>query len=261
MSMRTVQSSLTFIIQNSSEEWAPESFDAEQLEELYNYYFVHDQLEPAPSTESLSRMLHRWMPRAGFNIAGTPIHSVRSPRSPQVLSPLQVGVSGTLRPTAQGLSAQLLPGAEAGAAGLRLAPPGSFPLRMLIVSSCPLSADVLNLIHYAEIFMIFVDHVDTGEAAMERLSATDRARYDLIVTEPELSGTVSGYALCSWWREHTEVQQGGITTVGGTIITTPCDCVALSEAPDDGKSALFGIKYCLMKPLSVYCFAHLMLTC
>ena len=131
------------------------------------------------------------------------------------------------------------------------------PLRVLVVSSCQVSA--ATLIHYCEVFTLWADYAADATEAMERLSALSQP-YDLVVVDPDLAGDTSGYALCSWWQQQRAAVEharraharssGGIPPLPATT-----EFVCLAETPEPDMCATFGIKHCLAKPFSVRCFA------
>ena len=53
--------------------------------------------------------------------------------------------------------------------------------------------------------MLWAEHVCEAEEAMARLCA---GHYDLVLVEPDLAGSMSGYALCAWWREYSQAAGG-----------------------------------------------------
>ena len=76
-------------------------------------------------------------------------------------------------------------------------------------------------------------------------------RYDLVVAEPDLPG-LSGYALCSWYKE--AARQASHCASHAEV-----KFVALSSEPDTDACAAFGIDYCISKPLTASCFARLLM--
>jgi len=236
---------------------------------LYRDFGVQDQIEWPPTPSAMRSVLHKWLPCASIAVPPSPLLSHRSPSSS---SPLLYSPAARQPEPGTPLAPRLrhYPGGGGCAAAL------GCPLRILVVSSCHVSAATLVL--YCETFALWADHADSAAAAMKRLEARGQP-YDLVVVEPALSGPMSGYALCAWWRERavshevapTPLQQAvvqaddaavaarpaTVTTVTSTApITT--EFVCLAEEPDREACADCGIQYCFAKPLSVRCFASVL---
>lgn len=183
-------------------------------EGLYKYFGVQDQLTYPPTDEAIRLCLHKWMPRTGVFIAGTPLMGGRggsltaTGTSPYQTASSMSSSSSLSSPArmspAQRKQARLfspMPATMQSPKGL------GCPLRVLLVAACPLSA--LTLMQYCEIFAIWVEHDTDAESAMRRLCAMQYSSarpYDLVIVEPDLPGEMSAFALCAWWKEQVAAQ-------------------------------------------------------
>ena len=57
---------------------------------------------------------------------------------------------------------------------------------------------------------------------MKRLEARGQP-YDLVVVEPALSGPMSGYALCAWWRERAVSHEVAPTPLQQAVVQADGD--------------------------------------
>jgi len=145
-------------------------------------------------------------------------------------------------------------------------------IRVLLVTSCLRSSATLQ--YYCDSLDIWLDVELTGENAMKRLSRSPgksdemceemevipcsrsgvsvgervERTYDLVVVEPDLPG-MSGYALCSWYKD--------CASCSNKVPATKF--VALAEEPDTEACGAFGLDYCVAKPLTAICFARLLM--
>ena len=90
---------------------------------------------------------------------------------------------------------------------------------------------------------LWVDTAKSGEAGIAML---EKREYDLLLFDVNLPD-ISGYALCSWYKELCR-REG-----------KPCGFVAAVTAdPDNQTCREFGIDQCLPKPLSSVCIVDLL---
>jgi len=88
---------------------------------------------------------------------------------------------------------------------------------------------------------LWIDSVVDGEAGMRTLSGA--ATYDLILLDVNLPN-MSGYALCSWYKEHCRTHD-----------MRPATVVAVTSDPDREVCFEFGFDHVLPKPLTaVACY-------
>ena len=119
---------------------------------------------------------------------------------------------------------------------------GIFAGRILLVEDCEVTRLASELLLQQQ--GLCIDTATSGEEAMEMLSRN--RDYDLILVDIHMPG-LSGYALCSWYKEmcKTEGRATGIV-------------VAVTADPDDQTCKEFGIDKCLPKPLSTSTIVNLL---
>ena len=91
---------------------------------------------------------------------------------------------------------------------------------------------------------MWIDTAENGERAMALLQNEGR-QYDLVLVEVELPGALSGYALCSWYKEACRRERRRSPPF-----------VAVTADPDDETCRAFNIDRCLPKPLTSQCAKH-----
>ena len=88
--------------------------------------------------------------------------------------------------------------------------------------------------------------IDTAASGEEAMRMLDKRDYDLLLVDIELPG-MSGYALCSWYRDMCREEE----RASGYV-------VAITADPDIEACREFGIDQCLPKPLSNTCIVELL---
>jgi len=131
-----------------------------------------------------------------------------------------------------------LPLLESTASLSRVGPSGVLRSRVLYVEPCRVTATATTCL-FQELGM-WIDVVADGEEAMSVLSGG--RRFDLVLLEVNLPGELSGYALCSWFKELCRRQR-----------QPPALFVALTSEPDLETCRAFDIDRCLPKPLTAGC--------
>jgi CheY-like chemotaxis protein len=127
----------------------------------------------------------------------------------------------------------------------------------------------MTLLDYCAAFDILADAFATAEEAVESLQtslARSRARYDLIVIEPEALPGMGAYAFCSWFRQQMAHQDQldpptlrWQTRPHESGLTLPTEIIVISADPDPEECAAFGADRCFSKPFSPQCFASAIL--
>lgn len=116
---------------------------------------------------------------------------------------------------------------------------GIFSARILMVEDCEVTAMATQCMFQE--MGLWIDSVVDGEAGMRALSGA--AAYDLILLDVNLPN-MSGYALCSWYKEHCRIHDLPRATV-----------VAVTSDPDKEVCMQFGFDHVLPKPLTaVACY-------
>lgn len=113
---------------------------------------------------------------------------------------------------------------------------GIFSARILLVEDCEVTAMATQCMFQE--MGLWIDSVVDGEAGMNMLSGA--ATYDLILLDVNLP-KMSGYALCSWYKEHCRSQDLMTATV-----------VAVTSDPDKAACMEFGFDHVLPKPLTAH---------
>ena len=231
--------------------------DSHSLGEIYQVCGAQDRLEWPPTAESVRRLLQQWMPHTTVDADGTPKVRGRSVEaSPVINSPLAKTRAGWQDPMIAERFHNLYLRSPPGASTTLASPPLAFGLRILIVSSCHLTAQIL--IHHCECFDLWVEHVISVEDAERKLSS-DCHPHDLVLLVPDQMG--DAYQLAAWWRERsaaTASESGSSSPLGnpkasGTAPKT--EFVTISALPCVEACAKAGIAYCLSQPVSARCVA------
>jgi len=116
---------------------------------------------------------------------------------------------------------------------------GIFTARILMVEDCEVTAMATQCMFQE--MGLWIDSVVDGEAGMRTLSGA--ATYDLILLDVNLPN-MSGYALCSWYKEHCRTHD-----------MRPATVVAVTSDPDREVCFEFGFDHVLPKPLTaVACY-------
>jgi len=118
---------------------------------------------------------------------------------------------------------------------------GNVNERILLVEDCEVTLLATELLLQQQ--GLVLDTATSGEEAMEALSKRD---YDLLLVDVQLPG-VSGYALCSWYKEMCSESARACGRV-----------VAVTADPDEQTCKEFGIDLCLPKPLSTHTIVQLL---
>jgi len=113
---------------------------------------------------------------------------------------------------------------------------GIFSARILLVEDCEVTAMATQCMFQE--MGLWIDSVVDGEAGMSMLSGA--ATYDLILLDVNLP-LMSGYALCSWYKEHCRSQD-----------LIPATVVAVTSDPDKAACMEFGFDHVLPKPLTAH---------
>ena len=168
---------------------------------------IHDLLPKPVSMRALRHMIHKWLPRH---------HALQGAADNAAACALSLG----------GGSAPGAPGA----------PTGASTCRILLVEDCQVTRLATE-----ELFQqlgLWIATAADGESAMTMLAKRD---FDLVLLDLHLTG-MSGYALCSWYKDLCATQK------------RPCPkIVAITSDPDLEACAEFGIDVCLPKPLTSAC--------
>jgi len=114
---------------------------------------------------------------------------------------------------------------------------GLLSSRVLHVESCAVTAAATSCL-LQELGM-WIDTAEDGEAAMSLLSGG--RSFDLVIVEVNLPG-MSGYALCSWYKEFCRQHSQRAPPF-----------VAVTAEPDEETCRSFDIDRCLPKPLTSQC--------
>jgi len=126
-------------------------------------------------------------------------------------------------------------------AGLQRNTSGIFAGRVILVDDCEVTLSMSELLLQQQ--GLCIDTASSGEQAMDMLAKRD---YDLLLIDVHLPG-LSGYALCSWYKDMCKGEGRAIGYV-----------VAVTSDPDDATCREFGIDQCLSKPLSTACITGLL---
>ena len=186
-------------------------------------YGVHDLIHKPVSLPALRHALHKWMPRRDADL---------DPLAPLGGSGANSSSSSS-RPAASISNSNNLSIAKTAS--------GRISLRVLLVEDCEVTRTASDLVFRQ--LGLCIDTASTGEAAVARL---ERHQYDLCLFDVNLP-TMSGYALCSWYKEHQRKRQMPVAFV-----------VAVTADPDPESCKQFGIDVCLPKPLSVQHVAEML---
>lgn len=225
-----------------SPNWLPTVMVACSSGELSEPALRHDcynhgiqDLLPKPVTErALRQVLHKWLPqRCSCSPKAQPrLEELRRRHCSK--SPLRAGSSLSTLPRSVGDTEATVP-----------ATTHAFHSRVMHVEPCSVTASATRTL-FQELDM-WIDSCGSAEEAMPMLAASleQTSRLDLILLEVELPG-ISGYALCSWYRQLC--QERGVA---------PATVVALTAEPDPCTCREFGIDRCLPKPLTPSCVAEM----
>ena len=121
-------------------------------------------------------------------------------------------------------------------AGLQRNRSGTFAGRVLLVEDCEITRTATDLIFCQ--LGLHIETCETGEEAMNMLQKRD---FDLLLFDMNLP-TMSGYALCSWYRQYCKDERRARGCV-----------VAITADPDPQAASEFEFDACLAKPLSTQC--------